>query len=301
MPARRLPRVLIVNADDFGISRGVNRGIVAAHRAGIVTSASLMANLPSAEDALARAAACPDLGVGLHLTLTAGRPLSPPATVASLVDGDGRFFVLGELLGRLFAGRVERGHIVRELRAQVEWGLRRGLVPTHLDAHHHIHVHPRVASVVLDLAREHRVGWVRCPVEVVAPGRLMRTGPRDVARAAIISLFGAALRAGVRRAGLRTTRHFRGIALGMGFGEAALVDALGALPRGLTELMTHPGEPDVELARFTDFAEGRDCELAALTSPAARTQLAAGRVRLASFRELHQDFGREPSSGAAYT
>lgn len=286
MPAARSSRVLVVNADDFGISRGVNRGIVAAHRAGIVTSASLMANLPAAEDARELAAGCPTLGVGLHLTLTAGRPLSPPETVPTLVDGEGRFFVLGELLGRLFAGRVERAHLERELSAQISWAPQRGVLPSHLDAHHHIHVHPRVATVVLGLAREHRIGWVRCPVEAESPGRLVGTAPRDLARVLLISLFGVALRSRVRRAGLRTTRHFRGIALGMGFGEDALPRTLGSLPRGLTELMTHPGEADAELARFTDFTHGRERELAALVSPAARDVLARGRVRLAGFHEL---------------
>ena len=91
----RLPRQLVVNADDFGISRGVNRGIVEAHRQGIVTSASLMPNLPSAEDALTRATTCPGLGLGLHLTLTAGAPLQSPHTVPTLVDADGQFLVLG--------------------------------------------------------------------------------------------------------------------------------------------------------------------------------------------------------------
>src|SRR4051812_35977187 len=93
-----LSRQLVVTADDFGISRGVNRGIVEAHRNGLVTSASLMPNLPSAEDALTRATTCPDLGLGLHLTLTAGRPLSPPDRVPTLVDADGQFHVLGSLL-----------------------------------------------------------------------------------------------------------------------------------------------------------------------------------------------------------
>lgn len=279
-----LGRQLVVNADDFGISRGVNRGIVEAHRRGIVTSASLMANLPSAEDALTRAAVCPDLGLGLHLTLTAGRPLCPPERVPSLVDGAGHLFVLGELLGRLSAGRVRRADLERELGAQVEWALWRGLQPTHLDAHHHVHVHPRVAPVVLDLARAHGIGWVRCPVEAVPPPRLLRTGPRDLGRVLAISLFGAVLRERVCRAGLRAARHFRGIALGMGFGTEALASMLRALPPGLTELMTHPGEPDEELARLTVFADGRDRELAALTARAAWAALAQRRVRVTSFR-----------------
>jgi predicted glycoside hydrolase/deacetylase ChbG (UPF0249 family) len=90
----------------------------------------------------------------------------------------------------------------------------------------------------------------------------------------------------VHRAGLRTTRHFRGIGLGMGFGEASLIATLEALPPGLTELMTHPGHPDEELARLTVFSEGRDRELGALTSPAAHDLLRRRRIRLTSFSWL---------------
>lgn len=292
----RTTRRLVVNADDFGISRGVNRGIVEAHRSGLVTSASLMANLPSAEDALTRAATCPDLGLGLHLTLTAGRPLCPPETVPSLVDPDGQFLVLGTLLARLSLGRVHPDEIRRELTAQVEWALRRGVRPDHVDSHHHVHVHPRVAPIVIALAREHRIGWVRCPAEAGPSPSLLALPARDAARTVAISTFGVVTRVLVRRAGLRTTRHFRGIGMGMGFGEAGLLAALERLPAGLTELMTHPGHPDEELARLTVFSEGRDRELAALTSPAVREVVRRRRVRLTSFTWLTE--GRTQADGS---
>ena len=275
-----------MNADDFGISRGVNRGIVEAHRDGLVTSASLMPNLPSAEDAVTRAATCPDLGLGLHLTLTAGRPLSDPETVPTLVDPDGQLFLLGTLLGRLTTGRVSRDDLRRELTAQVEWALQRGLRPSHLDSHHHVHTHPWVAPIVVGLAREHGIGWVRCPTEQALTPGLLAMAPRDAFRTVAISTFGLLTRVLVRQAGLRTTRHFRGIGLGMGFGDRGLLAALQALPPGLTELMTHPGHPDEELARLTVFAEGRDRELAALTSPAARDLVRVQRIRLTSFAWL---------------
>jgi chitin disaccharide deacetylase len=278
-----LARQLVVNADDFGMSRGVNRGIVEAYRDGLVTSASLMPNLPSAEDALTRAATCQDLGLGLHLTLTAGRPLSPPDRVPTLVDPDGQFYVLGTLLGRLSLGQVSADDLTRELEAQVAWALRRGVRPSHLDSHHHVHIHPRVAPIVIGLARQHGVGWVRCPVEGGPSPALLGLAPKDVARTVAISAFGLMTRLLVRRAGLRTTRQFRGIGLGMGFGEAGLLDTLGRLPPGLTELMTHPGVPDDELARLTVFAEGRDRELAALTAPSAREMVRRRRIRLTSF------------------
>jgi hopanoid biosynthesis associated protein HpnK len=280
---RTLSRQLVVNADDFGISRGVNRGIVEAHRQGLVTSASVMPNLPSAEDALTRATICPDLGLGLHLTLTAGQPLCPPDRVPTLVDPDGRFYVLGTLLARLSFGQVADDDLARELTAQVEWALRRGVRPSHLDSHHHVHTHPRVASIVIGLAREHNIGWVRCPVEQGPSPGLLRLPAKDAARTVAISTFGLLTRVLVKRAGLRTTRQFRGIGLGMGFQERDLLATLAALPPGLTELMTHPGVPDDELARLTVFAEGRDRELAALTAPAAREIVRQRRVRLTSF------------------
>jgi hopanoid biosynthesis associated protein HpnK len=291
-------RQLIVNADDFGISRGVNRGIVEAHRGGLVTSASVMPNLPAAEDALTRAATCPDLGLGLHLTLTAGQPLSPPGRVPTLVDGDGRFLVLGALLARLSVGQVRRDELRRELTAQLEWALRRGVRPDHLDSHHHVHVHPRVAPLVVALAREHGVPWVRCPVERGLSPRLLGLPARDAARTVGISTFGLLTRALVRRAGLQTTRHFRGIGLGLGFDEAGLLGALEVLPAGLTELMAHPGHPDDELAQVTVFSEGRDRELSALTAPAARALVRRARIRLTSFRWLTA--GRA-SADRAYT
>ena len=279
-------RQLVVNADDFGISRGVNRGIVEAHRQGLVTSASVMANLPSAEDALTRATICPDLGLGLHLTLTAGRPLSPPHLVPTLVDADGQFFLLGTLLARLSLGQVRAEDLTRELAAQVEWALKRSVRPSHLDSHHHIHIHPRVAPIVIGLAREHGIGWVRCPAEGGPSPALFRMPRKDAVRTLAISTFGLMTRVLVKRAGLQTTRQFRGIGLGMGFEDAGLLATLDALPPGLTELMTHPGIPDDELARLTVFSEGRDRELAALTAPAAREAIRRHRVRLTSFAFL---------------
>jgi len=276
-------RQLIVNADDFGISRGVNRGIVQAHRDGLVTSASLMPNLPSSEDALTRATTCPDLDLGLHLTVTAGRPLTRPDRVPTLVDADGCFHLLGTLLARLSLGRVCADDLARELTAQVEWALRHGVRASHLDSHHHVHTHPRVTPIVIGLARQYGIGWVRCPVERGLSPSLLGLAPKDAARTLAISAFGLVTRLLVRRAGLHTARHFRGIGLGMGFGDNGLLATLETLPTGLTELMTHPGIPDDELARLTVFAEGRDRELAALTAPAARAALRRRRTRLTSF------------------
>jgi predicted glycoside hydrolase/deacetylase ChbG (UPF0249 family) len=193
--------------------------------------------------------------------------------------------VLGTLLARLTAGQVRTDDIVRELSAQLEWALRRGVQPGHLDSHHHVHIHPRLGPIVVRLAREYGIHWVRSGAEGVPPARLVALQPKDAARTLAISTMGAMLRWQLRRAGLRTADHFRGIALGMGFGRRNLLAVLRALPPGLTELMTHPGHPDEELARLTVFAEGRDRELDALTAGAARTLVAQRRIALTRFPE----------------
>jgi predicted glycoside hydrolase/deacetylase ChbG (UPF0249 family) len=205
--------------------------------------------------------------------------------VPTLVDESGQFLVLGVLLARLSTGRVSSEEVRRELTAQVEWALRRGVQPSHLDSHHHVHIHPRVAPIVVRLAREFDVPWVRCPVEGGPSPALLATRPKDAARLVAISAFAVLLRVRLRRAGLRFADHFRGIRLGTGFNQRALLGVLRSLPDGLTELMTHPGHPDEELARLTVFAEGRDRELLALTSPAASEAIRARGIRLAGFPE----------------
>ena len=291
-PPPEATRLLVVNADDFGISPGVNRGIVEAHRLGIVTSASLMPNLPSSEDAAARAARCPSLQLGMHLTLTAGKPLSPPERVPSLVDRHGHFPVLGHLLARLSLGRVRHADLARELDAQVTWALERGVRLDHLDSHHHVHIHPRAAGLVLDLAARHGIPYVRCPDEGLRWPATRETDPRNLARVAIISPAARGLRRRLRPP-LRSAHHFRGAALGPSFRTTALLRTLRHLPPGLTELMTHPGYPDAELALRTAYVAGRDRELAALTAPASRALIEAGGIRLVTFREMAEN--------AAYT
>ncbi len=287
--SERAGRWLIVNADDFGMSRGVNAGIVEAHRRGIVTAASLMPNLPAAEDALGLARQHPVLDLGLHLTLTAGRPLSPPERVPSLVDADGRFLGLAGLVPRLTLGRVSRDQMHRELSAQFEWAIAQGVSPSHLDSHHHVHVHPLVAPIVLDLARQAGVPWVRRPDEGLVP--TLRIGGRapDLARAAAISALAILLRRPIRRRGLRTAAHFRGVGLGFGFSPRSLVQTLSRLPSGVTELMTHPGRADDELARLDWLTTAREVELAALTSAGLRQAIERLSIRLTSFRNVDPD------------
>ena len=279
-PLAVVPR-LIVNADDYGLSPGVNAGVLAAHCDGLVTSATLMANLPAAAEAVALAP--PTLALGLHLNLTTGEPCAGPARVPSLVGADGRLLRLDRLVLRLGLHQVRPADLEREVTAQIERALQLGAALDHLDGHHHIHLHPAVRPIVLRLAPTYGIRAVRCPDETPPLGR---EAPRDRLRRLGVGAAARRLRPRAAAAGLATADHFRGLALGLAFDTAALVATLAALPAGITELMCHPGYPDAELAQRTSYAAGRERELAALTSPAAAAVVRARGIRLTTYRAL---------------
>ncbi|MFN8540006.1 MAG: ChbG/HpnK family deacetylase [Thermomicrobiales bacterium] len=154
-------RVVIFNADDFGLTAGTNAGIIGTFRRGLVRSASLMVTTPGFDDAIALARAHPDLDLGIHLALTGVRPLLAPARVPSLVDDSGRFPTLNAWLVRAFLRRLNPAEIREELRAQVVRALETGLPFSHIDGHHHTHLFAPVAQVVGELAREFGIPVVR--------------------------------------------------------------------------------------------------------------------------------------------
>ena len=155
--------LVIVNADDFGITRGVNESIIACHRAGTVTSTSFMANMDAAAHAAELARPLAGLGVGLHFNLTLGCPVAEISTVRSLVDRDGRFLERGRLLRKAALGQVDAGHVRTELLAQLARMRGMGLEPTHFDSHQHVHAIPMVFGIVARQAADDgkavRVTW----------------------------------------------------------------------------------------------------------------------------------------------
>src|SRR5262249_35921917 len=147
--ARQMKR-LIVNADDFGLTAGVNRAIIEGHERGLISSATLMVNMPAFEDAARLAREVPSLGVGLHFNITQGRPVAGASRVPSLVDGRGEFWgTSGALLARAATGRLNPGEAALELRAQIERALGAGLRLTHVDSHKHSHALPQICEAIL--------------------------------------------------------------------------------------------------------------------------------------------------------
>jgi predicted glycoside hydrolase/deacetylase ChbG (UPF0249 family) len=271
---------LIVNADDFGLTRGINRAIAELHRAGVLHSTTLMANGPAFDDAVAIARAHPGLGVGCHVVLTGGTPVSPPRTVPSLLDTHGRHlrpslpgFVLAVLLGQLSASEaaVSEADVEREATAQIRKLQQAGIAVTHLDTHKHTHVLPAVARPLLRAAAATGVPAVRNPFEDAWSRRLSRsTLPRAIQLSLARCLRARFLALPQLRSGaLRTTAGSIGIAATGSLDAATLRALLAALPDGLWELVCHPGYSDAALDAISTRLRGqraieRDALLAVL-------------------------------------
>ena len=280
-------RRLIVNADDFGLHAAVNRGILTAHTEGIVSSTSLMAGGAAFDDAVRIAKQCPQLGVGVHLTLVGASPLLPVAEVSSLLDEAGDFYGSYPLfIKRFLRGKIRLAEVERELAAQIDRIRMAGIQPSHLDSHQHLHVLPGIGGIVLDLARRFSIRAIRIPAEPVAfIGATPATVGRLVGRGGLTMLANL-FRQHAAAAGIRTSDHFFGMLAGGQLTEPAILAILRRLPPGDSELMTHPGFADESLADAFRWDYQWDAERQALTAPAVRALLAERQIRLISFREL---------------
>jgi hopanoid biosynthesis associated protein HpnK len=284
----------ILNADDFGLSPGVNRGILAAFRHGILTSTTLLANLEAFDDAVTLAQQNPDLPVGIHLSLLWGRPVSDPAEVPSLVDHTGYFPTsFGVLARRYFSGRLALDQVRSELRRQVRKVLDAGLQPTHLDTHKHIHCLPGILDALAAVAAEFKIDKVRLPLDNGLAAKARRQGLRgleapwrDALDRQLIRLL---CRRGNRRLearGLRTTDHFIGIEYSRALSSEVLAFILRNLESGVTEVMCHPGYDDPPALRFSHSPPDRELQLKALMDDAAKAAVASCGVELVSYRDL---------------
>ena len=259
---------LIVNADDFGLTAGVNRAIAELHGAGLLTSTTLMARAGATEEAIELARATPSLGVGCHVVLADGEPVLPPREIPTLVDRKTGCFhaSLSAFLMRLLTGRIRTGEIVAEAAAQIALLQSRGVRLTHIDTHKHTHMFPAVLRSVLRAARAAGIRAVRNPFEPVWAVRA--TAGASWARAAQVNVLRrleSACRRIIAEEGFATTDGTIAV-VGTGVLNTAVVRALlTALPAGTWELVTHPGYNDSDLDRVrTRLRASREIEREAL-------------------------------------
>jgi hopanoid biosynthesis associated protein HpnK len=284
-------RRLIVNADDFGLTSGVNRAIVEGNQSGIVTSATLMANAKATESAIDLAKAQPSLKTGCHVVLIDGVPLT--ANLQSLTNGLPRFrtslkrFALAAVRKQIAAEEIQR-----EVEAQIRKIQSRGITLTHLDSHKHTHMFPHVLRPLLRAAKACGIRAVRNPFEPLrswptamvlgASGLWLRS-----AGVMTFQIFAAEFRRAVKEEGIISTDGTVGIAVTGLLDQKKLLRILEALPDGTWELVCHPGYSDADLqSAGTRLTQSREIELSALTSAETKKALAQRQIELISYADL---------------
>ena len=268
MPAR-----LILNADDFGLTPGINRAIGELHSAGVLPSATLMANGPAFDDAVAIARAHPSLGVGCHIVLTDGVPVAEPSRIPSLIGSDGRSFrpSMAQFIRDLFLGRIHADDVAREARAQINKLQHVGIPITHIDTHKHTHLFPSIARSLLHVADSSQHPRHPQSIRAAVVRRAQPRQPRCAAPASGSSARCApASRTRSRSAKkvMLTTDGTLGISATGQLTPTTLTELLRALPpTGTYELCCHPGYNDADLDRVaTRLRAQRELEREALLS-----------------------------------
>ncbi|MDR8401112.1 hopanoid biosynthesis-associated protein HpnK [Paraburkholderia sp. USG1] len=267
------PRGLIVTADDFGLHARVNEAVERAHREGVLSAASLMVGAPAAADAVTRARALPQLGVGLHLVLADGDATAPRERVAALVDEHGRF---GSNMvwdgARFFCLPHVRKQLACEIRAQFEAFAKTGLTLDHVNTHKHFHLHPTVLGLILEIGREYGMKAMRLPFEANAPLWLRP--------------WIAQVKARLDRAGIAHNDYAVGIADSGRMDEAAWLAALADLPHGVGEIYCHPAVAG-ERALSDGMRDYRhEAELQALLSARVAMAIRLAGVRVGGFGDV---------------
>ena len=284
-------RRLIVNADDFGLTPGVNRAILEAHNQGIVTSATLMANSSAFSEAVSLSQSARDLSVGCHIVLVDGSPVSDPKNVSSLLQhSDGRFHDSLTTFARLaLQGKIDSHHIEAEVEAQIRKLQAAGIHVSHVDTHKHTHMFPVVLRAVLKAARKCGVPAVRNPFESVKLSHLLQypdTWKRWLEVRTLRS-FSAKFHQAVNEAGMHTPDGTVGIVATGSLGQRFLEFLLKNIPEGTWELVCHPGYNDEALGNVrTRLRESRERELRALTSQEAREWLTREGIDLISYQQI---------------
>lgn len=277
---------LIVNADDLGLTRGVNRGILRAFRDGIVTSASLLVTGTAFEEAVALARENPELDVGLHLALVEERAVLGQEVLPTLVDETGRFpCTNGEFLRRAFLGRISWEEVEREIAAQIASFQRTGLRLSHVDSHQHLHMFPPVFEIVRRLVGDMDNVWIRNPA---GPWRSPGVPVARWIQRLGLNLSCLSART-LRRPPLQLPDAMYGFEVSGCLTRSALEQILGRIPHGLYELICHPGEDDADTrTRYSHWGYRWAEELDALTAPEARALLREHGIALTSFVRLNE-------------
>jgi predicted glycoside hydrolase/deacetylase ChbG (UPF0249 family) len=283
---------LIVNADDFGFTAGVNRAIVEAHSRGVVTSSTLMANGQAFAEAAQLALTLPKLSVGCHVVLTDGVPVLGAAQLPSLTTNSNFRDGMITFAARAIAGGIDAGEITAEAASQIRKIQSAGITVSHVDTHKHTHLFPKILRPVLRAAAVCGVRAVRNPFGPRLPLQSSHLLARPVlwkryVEVRVLGSFAGKFREAVDQEGFTTPDGTLGIVVTGALDETLFHAIARSIPEGTWEFVCHPGYNDADLqAGKTRLRESREIELRVLTLPAAREVLAQQGIELISYREL---------------
>jgi len=275
---------LIVSADDLGLTRSTNEGILLAWKEGIVTNINFIPSGSAADDAigLLKYNKVPEIGV--HLALTETTPLTNPRLIGSLREKNGRFPAShSNFLGRLLSGKIDIEHIKTEFRSQMDRAAQSGARITNISSHEHIHMIPVVLKVFIEIAKEYKIPYIRMlKIEKVNPPLSLR----KLYRFAIVSCFEGIMKMGLRKSGLRYADNFMGFLDSGSLNENILIGMVKNLKEGVTELVAHPGFLGPEILDNYRFHINCEEELYALTSPKVKRLITESGIKLVSYGDL---------------
>lgn len=285
-------RRLIVNADDFGFTAGVNRAIIEAHSRGVVTSSTLMANGPAFADAAQLTKTVPQLSVGCHVVLTDGAPILAAEQLPSLTTAAQFRDGMIAFAARAIAGLMDADEIAAESAAQIRKVQSAGIVVSHIDTHKHTHLFPKILRPLLSAAAACGVRAIRNPFGPRLPLRSSHLLTRPslwtrYAEVRVLGAFAGKFREAVDREGFTTPDGTLGIVVTGALDETLFYAIARSIPEGTWEFVCHPGynDPDLQAGK-TRLRESRETELRVLTLPAAREVLTQQGIELISYREL---------------
>jgi hopanoid biosynthesis associated protein HpnK len=270
-------RRLIVNADDFGLSKSVNESVIHAHRDGILTTASLMVNEPGFDEAVKLAKENPKLGVGMHLTLLQGHSTLPPEKIPGLVNSRGEFFNNPVAVGmNYFFKRNLRGQLRAEIHAQFEKFHKTGLPLDHVNGHLHLHLHPAIFKILMEDSEHLGIRHLRLTRDCLARARKISSGNffYKISHAAIFEFLSRRARKSLDAKKIRHAQITFGLLQNARVDEAYILKLLPELPPGDSELYSHPS-----LGEFKR-------EFDALISPRVKEQIEKLGIKLIRYQDL---------------
>lgn len=282
---------LIINADDFGLTCGVNKGIIEGYQAKVITSVSIFPNMPGYEDAIRLLNQNPNLSVGVHLNITCGSPISSKEKIHTLINKEGYFLKLPQLIKRLLLNQIDLNQIKLEFKTQIGKIISDGILPAHIDSHQYIHVYPDVFKIVIDLSKKYNIPKVRYPYEKFKVRFIKQFfSKQNLTRTLLCILLKLyTSRQVLIKNDIIVPDNFLGIMMDTKYPLLTFENMLRSVKEGANEIVCHPGYVDDELIKLTPYIQyvyPRRNELDTILHPRIKKLIKDLDIELISYKEL---------------